>query len=404
MRPLLIFPLLQMTEFGEIRLKPNAERRIRVGHSWIYSNEIDTARTALKAMAPGQLANVVDARGKAVGTAYAHPNSLIAARLLSRKPDAVPDADWFGRRLQRALSLREALYPTPHYRLVYGESDGLPGLVVDRFDDVLVLQISTAGMENLKPVIIEALQQLLKPRGMLLRNDSGARDMEALSKGIEVIGDPGETCEVMESGVRFQAEIQSGQKTGWFYDQRDNRDRFARYVPGKRVLDVFSYAGAWAVRSLASGAASAACVDSSQPALDAAQANAAANGVEVEVVRGSALDVLKQMRTDARSFDVVIVDPPALIKRRKDHKAGLEHYASLNRAAMALLSPGGTLISCSCSFHLAEEDLLRVLLREARAQNRQLQVLERGGQGPDHPVHPAITETRYLKAFYCRLS
>ncbi len=354
MRPLLIFPVLQMTEFGEIRLKPNAERRIRVGHSWIYSNEIDTARTALKAMTPGQLANVVDARGKAMGTAYAHPNSLIAARLLSRKPDAVPDAAWFGRRLQRALSLREALYPTPHYRLVYGESDGLPGLVVDRFDDVLVLQISTAGMENLKPVIIEALQQLLKPRGMLLRNDSGARDMEALPKGIEVIGDPGETCEVMESGVRFQAEIQSGQKTGWFYDQRDNRDRLARY-------------------------------------------NAAANGVEVAVVRGSALDVLKQMRTDARSFDVVIVDPPALIKRRKDHKAGLEHYASLNRAAMALLSPGGTLISCSCSFHLAEEDLLRVLLREARAQNRQL-------QGPDHPVHPAITETRYLKTFYCRLS
>jgi 23S rRNA (cytosine1962-C5)-methyltransferase len=388
----------------QLRLNPNAERRLRVGHSWVFSNEVDVARTPLKPLAAGALVTVVDARGKAVGTAYVNPNSLIAGRLLSSRADARIDLEWMTRRLAAALALRESVYTTPHYRLVYGESDGLPGLVIDRFGDVCVVQVSTAGMDRLQPLVIEALQGLLEPRGILLRNEGGARALEALPESVEAVGEVPESAELLESGVRFAAPIRSGQKTGWFFDQRDNRDRLARYVGGKRVLDVFSYAGGWAVRALASGAASAVCIDSSQPALDAAAANAALNGVTVEGLRGDALDLLKRLRAEGRGFDVVVVDPPALIKRRKDHAAGLEHYAALNRAAMQVLAPGGLLVACSCSFHLEAEELQRVLLREARGQNRRLQILEQGGQGPDHPVHPAIAETRYLKAFYCRVN
>lgn len=387
-----------------LRLNPNAERRLRIGHSWVFSNEVDIVKSPLKAFKAGDLANVVDSRGKAVGTAYVNPNSLIAARLLSSRADAVIDLAWMRRRLAAARQLRDSIYPTPHYRLVFGESDGLPGLVVDRFGEICVLQVGTAGMERLQPLVIEALQAEFAPRGILMRNDGGARSVEGLSESVEAVGEVPDTVEVIESGVRFQAPIRSGQKTGWFYDQRDNRDRLARYVRGARVLDVFSYVGAWSVRALAAGAASAVCIDSSQPALEAVAANAASNGVEVQTLRGDALDRLKQLRAEGRSFEVVVVDPPALIKRRKDHAAGLEHYAALNRAAMQLLVPGGVLVACSCSFHLEESELQRVLLREARGQNRQLQLLELGGQGPDHPVHPAIPETRYLKAFYCRLS
>lgn len=387
-----------------LRLNPNAERRLRVGHSWVFSNEVDTAKTPLKALKAGDRVTVIDARGKSVGTAYVNPNSLIAARLLSTRADASIDLEWMTRRLRAALALREAIYPTPHYRLVYGESDGLPGLVVDRFGDTCVVQVATAGMDRLQPLVIEALNAVLQPRGILLRNDGGARELEGLPDVVESVGDAAESVELVESGVRFQVPIRTGQKTGWFYDQRDNRDRLLRYVAGKRVLDVFSYVGAWGVRAMAGGAATALCVDSSQPAIEAVSANAALNGLTVETRRGDALDVLKTLRAEGRGFEVVVVDPPALIKRKKDHGAGLEHYAALNRAALQVLAPGGVLVSCSCSFHLEPEELQRVLLREARAQNRQLQILEQGGQGPDHAVHPAIPETRYLKAFYCRVS
>ncbi|MGQ0502256.1 MAG: class I SAM-dependent rRNA methyltransferase [Panacagrimonas sp.] len=387
-----------------LRLNPNAERRLRVGHSWVFSNEVDTVRTPLKSFKAGDCANVVDARGRTVGTAYVNPNSLIAARMLSTRADTVVNAEWIERRLTAALALREALYPSPHYRLVYGESDGLPGLVVDRFGDICVLQSATAGMDRLQSLVVEAVQKLLKPNGILVRNDGGARSAENLPEMVEAIGTVPETLEAIEAGARFEVAARTGQKTGWFFDQRDNRERLVRYAQGKRVLDVFSYVGAWSVRALVAGAASATAIDSSQPALDRARSNAAANGFELEALQGEALDKLKQLRADGRTFDVVIVDPPALIKRKKDHDAGLEHYAALNRAAMQLLMPGGVLVACSCSFHLEPEELQRVLLREARTQNRRLQILEQGGQGPDHPVHPAIAETRYLKAFYCRVN
>ncbi len=386
-----------------LRLNAHADRRLRIGHLWIYSNEVDVAKTPLKSFSAGQLVRVEDARGKPLGTAYINPNNLLCARLLTGRAGAVIDAAWFLKRLKAALALRERLFPEPYYRLVHGESDGLPGLVIDRYGDYLSVQITTAGMEGLKPQLLEALNSLLQARGIVLRNDSSAREQEGLAREIETIGEVPDTVEIREDGVRYAVSLAGGQKTGFFFDQRDNRSRLQRYVAGRTLLDTFSYVGAWALRAAHYGAAAVTCLDSSQPALDAAIANAALNGVELEVLRDDALDGLKALRAAGRHFDVVVVDPPALIKRKRDAEAGLEHYAALNRAALQLLPADGILVSCSCSHHLDAEQLQRLLLRESRAAGRRLQILEQGEQGPDHPVHPAIAETRYLKAFVCRV-
>lgn len=385
-------------------LKPREERRLRAGHLWIYSNEVDTAKTPLSGFEPGDLCRVEDARGRPLGTAYVQPRNLICARLLSHRADVVIDKRWLLRRLMSALNLRERLYDAPYYRLVHGEGDGLPGLVVDRYGDVLVVQIATAGMEGLKSLIIDALCELLQPRGVWIRNDGAAREAEGLPRYVEAVGAPPASVELLESGVRFSTSLESGQKTGWFYDQRDNRDRCLRYMAGQRVLDVFCYAGGWAVRAAAAGATEVAAIDASAPALAAVAANAAANAVSVECRQGDALEQLKSLQAQGRRFDLVVVDPPALIKRRKDFDAGLGHYAALNRAAMQLLAEDGILIACSCSFHLDAEHLQRVLLRESRGLGRRLQLLDTLEQSADHPVHPAIPETRYLKGFVARLA
>ena len=387
-----------------LRLKAHEERRLRAGHLWAYSNEIDTAATPLKGLTPGSLCRLEDARGKTLGIGYVNPHVLLSVRLLTGKGDAVIDRTWFERRLRQALALRERIYPSPHYRLVFGESDGLPGLVIDRYGDVLSVQLSTAGMEALKEPLLEALQAVLQPAGILFRNDNAMRQTEGLPAEDQVWGRVPDEIELLESGVRLVAPLASGQKTGFFYDQHANRDRVLPYVKGARVLDVFSYVGGWAARAAAGGAASVACVDSSELALAYAARNMAAQGPPGETYRGDALDVMKQLRAEGRQFDVVVVDPPALIKRKKDEEAGQAHYGALNRAAMHLLAADGLLVSCSCSHHLSEEQLQRILLRESRQAGRRLQILERGGQGPDHPVHPAIPETLYLKAFYCRVT
>ncbi|MEW6166241.1 MAG: class I SAM-dependent rRNA methyltransferase [Pseudomonadota bacterium] len=384
-----------------IRLKPREDRRLRAGHLWVYANEID-ADERYRTIAPGTLCRIVDARDKPLGTGYVNPHALLAARVLSSDVTASIDAAWIERRLRSALALRERVYAEPFYRLVYGESDGLPGLVVDRYGAVCVVQIGTAGMERLKPQVLDALTAVVAPEGIVLRNDGGMRELEGLPAYTETLGSVGDTVEVVEDGLRYRVDLRAGQKTGFFFDQRDNRTRLQRYVAGRSVLDVFSYVGAWGLRAAKYGASAVTCLDASQAALDAATASARLNGIAVDTVRDDALDGLKALRAAGRGFDVIVVDPPALIKRRKDYDAGLEHYAALNRAALQLLGADGILISCSCSHHLDADALQRVLLREARHTGRRLQILEQGGQGPDHPVHPAMPETRYLKAFYCR--
>jgi len=393
-----------------LRLKKNEERRLRAGHAWIYSNEVDIEATPLKAFAPGTQVTVQDSRGKSMGSAFVNPNTLIAARLYSREADKPLDQSLLVHRINIALSLRERVFPTPHYRLVYGDSDGLPGLVVDRYGDVLVVQIGTAGMEALREQVIAALVKVLKPFGILLRNDASVRALEGLPEEIVVAhGTVPDQVELVENGVRFRAPVKEGQKTGWFYDHRDNRARLNALIAnrkGGRVLDVFSYVGGWGVQAAAAGADEVLCVDASAPALKLVGENAALNGVgnRVRALEGDAFQVMKSLLDADERFDIVVMDPPAFIKRRKDLEQGTIAYRRVNELAMRLLQRDGLLVSGSCSMHLARADLMDVVRGTGRQVDRNVQVIAQGGQGADHPVLPAIPETEYLKAVFARVT
>lgn len=389
-----------------LRLKANADRRLRAGHLWVYSNEIDVSISPLQGFAAGEQAILEAAGGKPLGIVAMSPNNLICARLLSRDVKHVLDKSLLVHRLQVALSLRERLFETPHYRLVYGDSDLLPGLVVDRFGDHLVVQLASATMERAKDAVIEALVQVLKPRGILFKNDSAARDAEGLERYVETaFGVVPEWVSLEENGVKFEAPVQGGQKTGWFYDHRLNRARLAPYVKGKRVLDLFSYVGGWGVQAAAFGASEVFCVDGSALALDGVERNATLNGVSEKMtcIEGDVFAALKELKAAEERFDVIVADPPAFIKRKKDVKNGEAAYRRLNEQAMRLLNKDGILVAASCSMHLEEDNLQNILLQSARHLDRNIQLLERGFQGPDHPVHPAIPETCYIKSMTVRL-
>ena len=391
-------------ELPALRLKRNEDRRLHAGHLWIFSNEVDTQQTPLSKFEPGEIVRVLAHNDRALGLAYVNPQSLISARLLQTWK--IPDAQWFTSRLKIALALRERLYPTPYYRLVYGESDGLPGLVVDRYAGVLVVQIGTAGMEKLKPQIQRALEKVVGCEAIVFKNDSSAREMEGLPSYVETaMGTVGSLCGVTEDGLEFMVQLAEGQKTGWFFDQAANRRALAKYVrKGTRVLDVFSYVGAWGIRAGRSGAGDVICVDSSAAALETAALNAERNGVKITTIKGDAFDTMEELAKKRERFDVVIVDPPAFAKRKKDLPKALGAYKRLNQLAMQLLVDGGILVSCSCSYHVSAEELQDAIAKAARTAEKHVQILEMGGQAPDHPVHPAISETRYLKAYFCRVN
>lgn len=391
---------------SELRLRKNEDRRLRAGHLWVFSNEVDVAATPLTAFEPGEPVDVVDSRGGFIGSAYVNPASLICARIFARGRGRRLDPELLTARIGRALALRETLYPDePFYRLVFGEGDFLPGLIVDRFGDTLAVQITTAGMDRVSDQIVATLQELLEPRGIVMRNDTPARALEGLEQGITTIGSISDPLELTENGTRFSASLTSGQKTGWFFDHRENRAAMRRYVGGKRVLDVFSYVGGWGVQAATAGAAGVVAVDASAAALEELERSAALNGVaeRIETRRADAFDALEAMASDGERFDVVVLDPPAFIKRRKDVKQGEKAYRRINELAMTVLATDGILISASCSYHMSRESLLQAMLRASRGVGRELQILEEGHQAPDHPVHPAIPETAYLKSFTARL-
>jgi 23S rRNA (cytosine1962-C5)-methyltransferase len=393
--------------FRPLRLKKNEERRIKQGHLWVYSNEIDTQATPLKDFAVGEPVDIQDCQGHTLGTGYVNPHSLLCARLVSRDRKHPFSSSLIVHRLKVALALRERLYDEPCYRLVFGEADGLPGLVIDRFGDACVVQVTTAGMELMIDDIAEALDKVINPRAIWLRNDSSIRVQEGLENYTRCLkGDCPDTAEISEHGLRFLVPLATGQKTGWFYDQRDNRRDLGRFVRDGRVLDVFSYLGGWGLQSLAQGAASALCVDDSAAALDGVAMNAALNNLQdrLSVRKGDAFEVLRGLHEEGERFDVVVVDPPAFIKRKKDMKNGLNAYRRINELAMRLIDRDGFLISCSCSYHLAREQLVGVMQGAARHIDRDLQILAHGYQSADHPMHPAIAETAYLKVVYSRVT
>lgn len=396
-----------MTSLPELRLKKNEDRRLRAGHAWIYSNEVDTRQTPLKNFDAGQWCHVTNSRGRVLGTAYVNPNTLICARLVSRHEKQILTPELLKKKIQQALNLRQQVFSIPCYRLVYAESDGLPGLVVDRFFDTLVVQITTAGMNTIQDDILTALTDIINPKTILLRNDSHSRELEGLELYSKtVLGELPGLVELEENNTRFVTSLEHGQKTGWFYDHRLNRQRTQQYVKDKRVLDVFSYVGGWGIEALQAGAKEATCLDASGLALDLAKQSAALNNCDdrFKSLQGDAFDVLKSLVDEKEQYDVVILDPPAFVKRRKDLKEGSLAYRRINKLAMNLVKDDGILVSASCSYHLAADQLLNEIRQASYQSDVTCRVLEQGHQGADHPVHPAMKETDYLKSFICHIT
>jgi len=393
-----------MQKLPTLKLGKDQERRLLAGHAWIYSNEVDTKETPLKAFSAGEQVAVVSQRGKWIGNAYVNPHALICARIVSTDISKTLDEKLLTERISQALLLRQRLYKQNFYRLVYGESDFLPGLVIDRYGDYLVMQITTAGMEAVRSQIISVLEKLLSPHGILLRNDTPMRAMEGLDTSVTVVsGDIPPQVQLSEGDSSFEVSLLEGQKTGWFFDQAANRNDMCRYIrEGDSVLDICSYVGAWGIRAARAGATEVICVDSSNTALEQVKRNAEINGVQEQIrtMKNDAFERLKKFAKRKRQFDMVVLDPPAFIKRKKDLKEGMQAYRRLNALGLEVLKPGGILVTSSCSFHMAQSQLLNAARQGSVRQRNSLQLLQYGQQGVDHPVHPAIPETAYLKTLF----
>ncbi len=388
-------------------LKKGEDRRLRIGHLWVFSNEVDTKRSPLTSFAPGQSVLVADCGGRILGTGYVNPASLIAVRMVSRKADEVLDASLLRRRLSDALALRERMFDRPFYRLCHGEGDFLPGLVADRHGEHLVCQITTAGMDAHTDELLAVLDELLHPASILLDNNVASRDLEGLERFQRTaLGETPEEIAVEENGMSYAVPLKSGQKTGWFYDQRMNRAALTPFVQAQKgccVLDAFCYAGGFGALAAKNGAGRITFMDASAQALSYAGRNAGQFGTETELLQGDALTLLADLRREGRTFDIVCLDPPAFIKRKKDARQGLEAYQRVNEIGLDLVRPGGMLMTCSCSHHLEADALRGIVTRAAGKRRRHARLLFQGFQGPDHPIHPAMPETAYLKTFLFHL-
>ena len=383
-----------------IRLKKNEDRRIRAGHPWVFSNEIDQIDGAREA---GVAAELFDAAGGFLGCGHYTPHSLIAFRLLSRQREDLDCAGFYEQRIRAALAQRRAIYPALHsYRAVYGESDYLPGLVVDRYNDCLSIQMLSAGMDLRRELILEALQRVFAPRGIIARNDVSVRSLEKLEEKIELLaGEIPELVEMEENGLRFLVNLRTGQKTGGFLDQKENHLLLKGRSAGKHVLDCFCYSGSWAIHAGAFGAASVLGIDISARAVAQAADNAALNGQTDRVAfeECDAFDRLRSLKHEGRRFGVVVMDPPAFVKSRKNIAEATKGYLTINRRALELLEPGGYLITCSCSHHMGREPFREMLVQAARLAKRDVRLVATCSQSPDHPVLLSFPESEYLKCF-----
>ncbi len=351
-------------------------------------------------MEPGGLVRLEGDDGARFGTAMFNPHSLIAARVLDRDPDAAIDAAWVRSRLEQAAALRKLVCDGTYHRLVHAEADRLPGLVIDRYNDVAVIQANAAGIDRLTPPIVAALLDLLPVRAIVARNNSPARRHEGLPEQVALLHGSDAAAVVEEGGIRFPVDPLAGQKTGWFFDQRSNRDRVAALAPGARVLDVFAHTGAFGLRCAAAGADAVTLVDSSAPALDQAMATAALNGLagRLQSTRADAFEALAALAEAGDRFDIVVCDPPAFAKSRKDAAAGLRAYGRLARLAAGLVAPEGFLFTASCSHHAPLDAWVGQVADGLHRARRDARVIATTAAGPDHPVHPNLPETAYLKA------
>jgi len=376
---------------------PKGRARARAGSPWIFSNEIRMDEAA-KSIAPGAVVNVRGEDGRAFGTGYFNPKSLIAIRLWSDDCDLVIDRDFFAARLKRALALRQAIYDKPFYRLVHAEGDALPGLVIDRFDDTLSVQIGTAGMERQTETLLQALEMAVKPKTVILRNDAPSRALEGLDSQVKTVKGEGRRIAVEENGARYFADLAEGQKTGWYYDQRDNRAFIAGLAKGKTVLDAYSYTGGFGILAAKAGAKEVVCLDSSAPALAIAEESARANGVTIQAVKADVFEELERLKAAGERFDIVVTDPPPFVKSKKDLEPGAKAYRKLARLAADVTAPGGVMMIASCSHNIPPERFAQECAQGLLRAHRQAAMIRQAGAGPDHPVHPLLPESAYLKA------
>ena len=377
-------------------------RRARAGSPWIFSNEIRMDEAA-KAIAPGSVVNVRGEDGRAFGTGYFNPKSLIAIRLFSEECEVVIDAEFFAARLTRALALRDAVYDKPFYRLFHAEGDGVPGLVIDRFGDTLTVQIGTAGMEKQITAITMALDSVLKPKTVILRADAPSRALEGLESYVKTLKGEGHRIAVEENGVRYVADLTEGQKTGWYYDQRDNRAFVAQFAKDKSVLDAFSYTGGFGLLAAKAGATEVVCLDSSAPALAIAEESARTNGVKIQAVKADVFEELARLKTAEESFDIVLADPPPFVKSKKDLEAGARAYRKLARMAADITAPNGIVMVASCSHNIPPERFAAECAAGLSRTGRRAALIRQSGAGIDHPVHPLLPESAYLKALFYAL-
>jgi 23S rRNA (cytosine1962-C5)-methyltransferase len=381
----------------QLKLKHSQERRIQEGSLWIFSNQVEDS---IKEFQAGEIVRVTLHNGRFLGMGYVNPHSLIAVRILTTDERDI-DADFFRQRFEQAKALREKVLPGEEaVREVFSESDGLPGLIVDRYGDILVVQITTAGMDRLRETFVPVLAEIYQPRGIFERSDSGVRKLEDLEPRVgELWGEiPEAPVWVKFAGISMPVDVRLGQKTGLYLDQRRNLDLITGLASGARVLDAFCYLGAWGLKAAKSGAEAVVFLDSSEWALDRVRATASRNRVGnlCKTLHGEAFDTLKALRAKSESFDLVILDPPSFIKSRARYKEGYKGYYNLNQRALELLRPGGFLVTCSCSHHMEEADFAQMARSVIHGAGRSGRLLYKGRQGPDHPVLPQMPETEYL--------
>ncbi|MBL8628800.1 MAG: class I SAM-dependent rRNA methyltransferase [Rhodospirillaceae bacterium] len=383
-----------------VRLKPGAHKRLRTGHPWIYSNEVEMDAAA-KALPAGSVVTITDAGGSPLATAHFNPKPLISARVLEPTPDVMIDAAWFAARLQTAMALRDRLIARPYYRWVHAEGDHLPGLIVDRIGDVVVVQPNTAGMDAAFELIASAIDRLLQPKAIVLRGDSSHRSLEGLGEVAKVVkGEVSGPIEVRETTATFFADALGGQKTGWFFDQRDNRTFVAALAPNKTMIDLYTHTGGFAVSCAVAGAKSALGIDGSGLALELAEKAAAANAVagRCKFQRSDVFDFLNGALDRKDKFDIVVADPPAFVKSRKDLKPGLQGYRKLARMCAGITAPQGIFFIASCSHNAPLIEFTEAVARGITDAGRSGRLLKTSGAGTDHPVHLQLPENTYLKA------
>lgn len=383
-----------------IRLRPREGRRARAGAPWIFSNEIVMGAGA-KSLAPGTLVNVEGDDKHDFGVGYFNPGTLIAVRLFEAPSDMSIDAGFLASRLRRSLHLRAALFDKPFYRLVHAEGDGLPGLVIDRFADTLVVQVSTAGMEALLEPLVAAIEEVVSPNTVILRADAPSRALEGLETYTRVVKG-GETVRLRidENGVHYFADAIAGQKTGWYYDQRENRAFMAALAPGHSVLDAYCCSGGFSILAARSGAREVVGLDTSKPALVMAEEAAVANGFgrACKFVKTDVMEELERLAQGGETFDVVIADPPPFVRARKDLEAGARAYRKVARLAASVAAPDGFLFLASCSHNISMDRFAEECAAGIHRAGRRAALIRTAGAGPDHPVHPMLPETAYLKA------